>query len=401
MARRIRPIIGRRWAVLAAVCGILAALAFWKSASRQEPHGNAPKRFAAKPVPQSELTKGKAMTDITEPHIFLDRSGDLRTGYFYTVEFDQDAFPGGGPPLIQFASNPEKLLAELDDENFPDRPGAGEIVVKRKGLAGYFEVMFESSFLLKTEKRKDCPVDPTHVTQAWWKDLKVLDGSDCDGVADPFVRLIGGEFVLLIRDDLLQDLKESKLTGWRAAEVIFATQDGEELGRTRKPQGYPKLWDFQFRGRAHLRSLSVRNAPNACPFCGYGRLICPGCQWMVSRCPKCEALPWATPQMVRLREKEGKQLPQGTLIWEGVQQSILQGEHWDGSDFIQIGQGGEGADYEPYDGDKHIITKRALDWLLARHANPLWAKPIPVDVSKMSNEQLQTLEAAKDLKSLE
>ena len=340
------------------------------------------------------------MTDITEPHIYLDRSGDLREGYFYTVVFEQDEFPGAGPPHIQFARNPEVLLAELKSDNSPEQAGPGEIVVKRKGRAGYFEVMFETSFLLKTEQRKDCPIDPTHVTQAWWKDLKVLAGSDCDGVADPFVRLIGGEFVLLIRDDLLEALKKSGLTGWTTAEVIFATQDGDELGRSTKPQGYPKLWDFQFRGRARLRSWSVRNAPNACPFCGHGRLVCPGCQWMVIDCPKCEGFPWVTPQQVRLAEKEGKKIAQRTLIRESVQQHILQGEHWDGSDFIQIAQGVSDYDaYGPYHGDKHIITKRALDWLLARHANPLWAKPIPVDVSKMSKQHLETLEAAKDLKS--
>ncbi len=225
--------------------------------------------------------------------------------------------------------------------------------------------------------------------------------ADSGGVATPFVRLNGFEFVLLIRDDLREALKESKLTGWRTAEVMFANQDGDELGRSGKPQAYPKMWDFQFRGRARLRSESVRNAPNACPFCGYGRLVCPGCQWKVIDCPKCEGFPWVTPQQVRLAAKEGKSIPKGTLIGEGVQQGIMQGEHWDGSDFIQIGQGWEEGEYQPYDGDKHIITKRTLDWLLARHANPLWAKPIPVDVSKMSKEQLEILEAAKDLKSLE
>jgi hypothetical protein len=331
---------------------------------------------------QPQATKATPMTAETKPHIYLDRSGELATGYFCTIDFDEDGFP--------------------------DKAGVGEILVKRtpseedlirKGRPGYFSFMFETSFDLKTEVRKDCPVDRSHITQSWWKDLKVMP-SDSKRIATPVVSLTGFEFAPLIRDDLLQALKKSGLTGWKTEEVIFASQDGDELGRTSKPGPYPKLWYFQFRGRGRLRSFSVRNAPNVCPFCGHGRLICPGCQWMVSRCPKCEGSPWATPQMVLLAAKEGKKVPKGTLIWEGVSQGILQGEHWDGSDFIQIGQGA-GDEFGPYDGDKHIITKRALDWLLARHVMPLWAQPIPVDVSKMNKEQRKRLEAARDMKSLE
>ncbi|GAB4145995.1 MAG: hypothetical protein Tsb009_18480 [Planctomycetaceae bacterium] len=135
-------------------------------------------------------------------------------------------------------------------------------------------------------------------------------------------------------------------------------QSGKELARTSKPGGYPKMWYFQFRGRARLRSRSVRNAPNACPFCGHGQVVCPGCRWTMDQCPKCEGFPYQTP--VRAREL-GNKLPKGTLIWEATpegRQGILQGEHWDGSDFIQI-SACYGSEVGPYDGDKHFITKRA------------------------------------------
>lgn len=331
---------------------------------------------------------GTAMmeTDTMTPHIYLDRSGALRQGYFYTVDFEEDI-------------------------SFPDEPGPGEILVKRspteedlirKGRHGYFRVDFESSFDLKTEERKDCPVEPGHITQSWWRGLKVMVDSDTKrlGVVTPFVSLSAPEFALLIRDDLLEALKKSGLTGWRTAEVIYATQMGEELGRTSKPGSYPKLWYFQFRGRARLRSWSVRNAANACPFCGHGRVVCPGCRWRMNGCPKCEGEAFVTPTRAR---KLGTKLAKGTLILEDspdTRLGILDGEYWDGSDFIQI-SAGYGSEFGPYDGDKHIITKRALDWLLARHAMPLWAQPIPVDVSRMSKDQRKRLESARDPKSLD
>jgi hypothetical protein len=281
-------------------------------------------------------------------------------------------------------------------------PSEEELLRKSKGRQGYFRVDFEPGFDLKTETRKDCPVDRSHITQSWWKDLKVMALGDTKnlGVVTPFVNLFGGEFALLIRDDLLEAFKKSGLTGWKVEEVIYATQDGDELGRTSKPGAYPKLSYFQFRGRARLRSFSVRNAPNACPFCGHGRIVCPGCRWKMIECPKCEGFPYETPTRAR---NLGEKLPKGTLIVEDTpesRQGILQGEHWDGSDFVQIGQGA-GEEFGPYDGDKHIITKRALDWLLARHAMPLWAQPIPVDVSKMNKEQRKRLEDAKNVKSLD
>jgi len=97
-----------------------------------------------------------------EPHIYLDRSGDLQTGYFYSVDFDEDV-------------------------SFPPRPGPGEILVRcspteeeliREGGSGYFCTVFNSSFELEVEQRTECPVDPTHVTQWWWKNLTLVDGGD-------------------------------------------------------------------------------------------------------------------------------------------------------------------------------------------------------------------------------
>lgn len=323
------------------------------------------------------------------PHIYLDRSGDLRNGYFYTVEFDEDV-------------------------RFPDRAGPGEFLVKRtptedeliqKERHGYFCAMFESSFDLQTNERKDCPVDGSHVTQSWWRDLQVVVDDDATsvGAVAPFVHVLSlhmDECALLIRDNLVEALNKSGLTGWQTEEVIFAVPSGKELARTSRPGPYPRLWYFQFRGRAGLRSRSVRNAPNACPFCGHGRIICPGCRWRMIYCPKCEGFPYETPtQACNL----GKRLPKGTLIWEDTPEArrgILQGEDWDGSDFVQIGVGC-GPEFGLHEDDKHIITKRALDWLLARRAMPLWAQPIPVDVSRMSEDQRKRLESARDLKSLD
>ena len=307
----------------------------------------------------------------SEPHVYLDRSGDLREGYFYQITFEDDI----------------------------DRPASGEVLLKREPSEEsllnqgrmYFDCMFETGFDLQYEERHDCPEDRTHVTQSWWRDLKVMIDPDDAGPASPFVSMLSDMFAVLIRDDLLTSLKSSGLTGWQTSEVIYALQSGTELGRTTRPGRYPKLWYFQFRGRGRLRSRSVRNAPNACPFCGFGRVICRGCRWSIPECPQCHRVPTMTQaRAARL----GKEVPDGTLIWEDkpeYRRGILEGEHWDGTDFLQISCGwGEG----PFTDDRHIVTSRALNWLEARRAAPLYAQPLPVCVDGMTPEQLRRLDRA-------
>jgi len=58
---------------------------------------------------------------------------------------------------------------------------------------------------------------------------------------------------------------------------------------------------------------------------------------------------------------------------------VLEGHLWDGSDFFS---------------HMRVVTKRVVNWLLAIHAVPFIATPIPVDISKMSDVQLAWLEEA-------
>ncbi|MHC4181422.1 MAG: hypothetical protein ACYSWU_28315, partial [Planctomycetota bacterium] len=56
---------------------------------------------------------------------------------------------------------------------------------------------------------------------------------------------------------------------------------------------------------------------------------------------------------------------------------ILEGEKWDGSDFIS--------------GDQGSLSKPAVDWLLGAGAAPFVASPCRMDVSSMKAEQRHRL----------
>jgi len=326
-------------------------------------HGLSPLASAGKPMPQAERP---------EPHIYLDQSGDLRAGFFYQVSFDEEMFlppKAGDGEVLQFREPPEELLLA-------------------QGKGGYFYTQFETGFELEFETVRGCRVDPDHVTQSWWRDLKVMVGN---GLAPPFVALTSDKIALLIRPDLLEDLRSSGLTGWQVAEVVYAFQDSTVLGTTRKPNEFPEMWYFQFRGQARLRSKSFRNTKNECPHCGHGIIYCPGCRYRTPECEKCGQIASQT-QTAAMRPDV--KMRRGPLIEEDdkeLRRGILEGEDWDGSDFIQIGCGWP---HGPFADDRHIITKRALDWLVARHAAPLWAQPVPVDVSRMTDAQREKLEQA-------
>jgi len=313
------------------------------------------------------------------PHIFLDTSGELRNDVFYRVTFDNDELYNSKP----------------DEVHVPLKPSLAELI--KLGQRDYANTLFETSFDLLVEAQHNCPYDDGHITQHWWNELKVIY---IDGTPPPLIALNSDRVALLMHDDFMTKLGQSGLIGWNQEEVIFATQEGEEHGRTSDPGKYPKYWYLQFRGEHRLRTMSVRNAKNSCPHCGYGVIYCPGCQRQQSECPQCKKIPWQSMSLYLNPQRKARRGPLVKEAWPNpvAPRGILEGEHWDGSDFIQIAYGwGHG----PIVSDRYILTKRALDWLIAHNMAPIQAGPIHVDVSRMSSQQLKKLEDAKDLKSLE
>jgi hypothetical protein len=309
--------------------------------------------------------------------IILDRSGDLRLGYFYELHVPRE-------------DEPDRLWITPDAA----RCNHGEILVWRSPrddqLAEGFNLRAEvyhpnPDHIINLENEYRCGSDPTHITATYWHDVPVRlrwgpehgDLISCDG---------HGNRLVLLTERIVESLRATPFTGYRL-EPVQIDQVGDEYFRVEEHHRRMKLWDLQFLGRRCRRPYSVVDAPNACPFCGHEPLICAECGNHFDKCARCEKYAWVIP-----KNHKGAGDPRLLLTVEGFwgkTQQIVEARKWDGSDFI----------YEDIEetNREHIVTRRVVDWLLSIHAAPFFARPVPVDVTGAPPETLAILEAAKTL----
>ena len=242
-----------------------------------------------------------------------------------------------------------------------------------KGKSTYF--LCDSENVAAREVHRDCPVDRTHVTAEYWTKAKcyVRGGTRVSAFVSDLAEV---EPMTIISQVLAGPLKQSGLVGFSLVQATIDPQHPSAISKAQVPKGLA-LFVLNFMGTPCERSLTVRGAPNACPFCGKGPIVCPGCWVRFIGCPHCKEQTWTT-------RKDHGGANDRRLIVEPPKMNesrILEGAKWDGSDFIYAPMGG-------------FITKRCLDWLLSVHAAPFYALPALVNVEGLSPEQLAKIEAA-------
>lgn len=286
--------------------------------------------------------------------IVLDRSGQLKTGYFFWLDpVGEDLFDGEEKQSGWFwsARNPS-------EEQLQAKSG-------RSYLTGHIEEFPEA------EHR--CKVSPLHRTKSIWRKpvIELRGGPEFSEL----IPLPNSGNAVVLTEALCDRLKQQKFEGLNVVEAIVQ-------GETKPPRGQ-NLFVLNFLGDRCLRPMQiVTTASNSCYSCGTSPVLCPECGEIAWRCPKCEKHP-AVPKNSVLANVPGILRVQ---IRAGREPAILGGHQWDGSDFISGGCMVAG---------RGIVTRRVINWLLSQHVAPFVAEPLAVDVSKMSVEQLKHLETVK------
>lgn len=140
------------------------------------------------------------------------------------------------------------------------------------------------------------------------------------------------------------------------------------------------LVEWLWIGTPCSRIATIEGAPNVCPFCGFGTIVCSECGYVQDDCLKCGDFVFKPNDSGKpgLRMLPGRDNPE-----------IVEGRLWDGSDAIC------GRSYRI-----GFVTRRLVEFLLAVHAAPFMATPVAVCVDGMSAEQRRLLKRCQDLSSL-
>lgn len=138
--------------------------------------------------------------------------------------------------------------------------------------------------------------------------------------------------------------------------------------------------EWLFVGEPCDRPAAIRHAQNACPFCGFGPIVCDVCGHLQNDCPSCG-------DYIFKPNEAGK--PGLEMLPSPESRKIIAGCLWDGSDAICGRRNTVG-----------FVTRRFVDFLLAVEAAPFYATPVAVCVDGMSKEQLRWLDQALDVGSL-
>jgi len=292
-------------------------------------------------------------------NIVQDRSGTLVSGVFYRFE----TFDDNLPPLVY-----TKTLGVLSARS----PSPDELFIK--GQEPWLQVVRDWNRGSEKELHRRCPLDKSHVTEQYWPKatFNYIRGSRLS----PFIPDESAhDEQTIVSEFLAERLKKSGLTGFRFERVL--------IGENKTVAKDVKLFILQSLGQCCQRPLKVVGAPNACPHCGREPILCAHCGHPEIECAKCGKRAWT----IRKEHQGAKDVRLVASPPEERFPKILEGRHWDGSDFIHaprlFGQIG------------CFVTKRALDWFLSIHAAPFYAEPTPVNVDGMSKDQLAKLEAAK------
>lgn len=270
-----------------------------------------------------------------------DTAGKLVSGLFFKFE-------------VMFVSADGYLLPEKWPQNpairyLPPSPRAGSSVYAE----GLFDLKYEYT----------CRADPNHETGYSKSNYKadLLGGSSLfDFVPDSFCGMV------IITRGFWRRLSQSGLRGARAERLRIAVNQSELKN--------PDLVRLRFTGSECLRPCTiVPPAPNACPFCGWGPVVCPVCRDVTHQCIRCQ-------QQIVVPEDDlaGPQDKRYGIERVPDKGLVLDGSRWDGSDFI-CGP------------DQGFVTRRVVDWLLREKAGPFEATPCRIDVSGLDARQVEWL----------
>ena len=285
--------------------------------------------------------------------IWPDKSGTLVPGVLYGIHFCEPPLPTPSLPG-QILSFPQPSSDEL---SIKLQPGYCQVDLSGFPEIGWFQ----------------CAVDERHVTAREWTPrtarLHFQSGTRFSLITPALSRWYPR---MLVQKPFWEELKQTGLLGLSAFAVEVASNEAE----IPKP---PELWLVQPRGHQVGRRWIVRGKPNHCPGGeDHGPVACPGCGQIILNCLTCGRDTSAIPSyhqgegddrlvLCALKDRE---------TW------VLDGSHWDGSDFCQSMYAAIG-------------THRLVDYLLRKHAAPFIATPALVWTDGMSKQQLAWLERAK------
>lgn len=164
------------------------------------------------------------------------------------------------------------------------------------------------------------------------------------------------------------------LTGRRFKKVYVSRSVESKYGNDKRFTGVSAL---VCDSRLKTKPLRVVGAANRCPYCKKGSLVCEECGDFNFSCRHCEK--------ELLVSRNQKSDPRPVFLADHRGPYVLRGSSWSGADFC-------GATY-PF--ESLLLTRRALDWLLATHAEPFRYRPCRVAVEGMTKQQLEWLDRAR------
>jgi hypothetical protein len=298
---------------------------------------------------------------------YLSLHGDLKDDYFYLLDCNHDFDSSLWHPDIK------KRIIQRGAKAPKRAAGGGD----------WLAVQTEPHLNLEAEVLRECPNSPKHVTQCWWRTLSVIPFGS--GICGSIMQGLSDDGPLLIRSDVREKLRSSKLTGWDTGAASFVTQDGQVLGKSDDANGELVMWYLKFRGKARLRPLTIDGAANECAECGHTPIICQNCLTTFYSCPQCGEELLRAESQPRSKHSVVYENP-----WKRSRYAILEGKHWEGDDFVCVSRASM-ANPRPWRDEFRIVTRRVIDWLIELEIAPFAAIPISVDVSGMNEEQLELL----------
>jgi hypothetical protein len=288
--------------------------------------------------------------------IRVNRTGKLLSGYFYRMDFTDDA--------EMFYSREAPLRGAIVAERSPTDL---ELGTKSPETYGYLAVTFN---VFPEACPSRCPSDPGHVSEYRFPRQQVVKPTHLTGTA--IGPLVPGGSWCIASAEVAARIERADLEGVEGVPVGIELTHGEA-----NPLG---LRLIQPLGKDCERPLMIEGGENVCPFCAKGRPICLDCGHTDSNCSHCGEMQWRTFDSKPSRPGDDKRLIMSP--WSERRQAVLDGSLWDGSDFLN-------AHIESF------ATRRFVDFLLSIHAAPFIAEPAWVWVDKMTKGQLARLEQAK------
>lgn len=273
-----------------------------------------------------------------KPTIFYDESGDLRDGYFYCLEI-----PFSTSDVRSRGNSHPRFVYMCRDSDYPDC---------------YSDVLFDS------EIAERCLRDKSHIV----KKNRINYRADIFGGSptEVFVSDSHHQTIVMMRE-FGDRINATELSGKKVLPLTVR----ENQANAKEPN----LCRLELLGSDCIRPQVVRvPEPNVCPYCRKSSVICPQCLDVNYECPGCSRELFSLPC-------EKRNTP---FLMEGLPAKgrIIDGKRWDGSDFIMSAI-------------EAVVTGRTISWLIHQHATSFTASALRVDVTGMSAEMLEKLDAVK------